>query len=70
MRCRRNWSTARSEREATYPCGSGLARESSGSVNINACWADVFAAMRRSDKPAPTFDLHCFEHWVRLTDRH
>jgi len=33
-------------------CGSGLARESGGSVNVNICWADVFAG-----KPAPTVDL-------------
>ncbi|AYG08293.1 hypothetical protein D7M10_14835 [Pseudomonas fluorescens] len=38
--------------------GSGFARESRGSVNINGCWADVFAG-----KPAPTGDL-------RLTERH
>ena len=29
-------------------CGSGLARESGVSVNINVCWADVFAG-----KPPP-----------------
>ncbi|MRJ39470.1 hypothetical protein FRT59_21195 [Pseudomonas haemolytica] len=45
------------------PCGSGLARESGGSVNIYVCWADAFAS-----KPAPTFDLRCLEHFVRLTD--
>ena len=47
-----------------YPCGSGLARESGGSVNLNVCWADAFAS-----KPAPTFYLRCVEHFVRLTDR-
>ncbi|MRJ20935.1 hypothetical protein FRT60_11410 [Pseudomonas haemolytica] len=46
-----------------YPCGSGLARESGGSANINVGWADAFAS-----KPAPTFDLRCLEHFVRLTD--
>ncbi|MRJ21681.1 hypothetical protein FRT60_15270 [Pseudomonas haemolytica] len=46
-----------------YPSGSGLARESGGSVNIYVCWADAFAS-----KPAPTFDLRYLEHFVRLTD--
>jgi hypothetical protein len=43
--------------QAQIPCGSGLARESGGAVNINVCRADVFAS-----KPAPTIDLRCFEH--------
>ena len=34
---------------AKIKCGSGLAREGGGSVNIIVCWADLFAG-----KPAPT----------------
>ena len=48
------------------PCGSGLARESSGSVNLNVCWADVFAAMRRSDKPAMLLILRQLQAAGRL----
>ncbi|MRJ23302.1 hypothetical protein FRT60_23690 [Pseudomonas haemolytica] len=57
--------TARQLTHHNSKCGSGLARESGGSVNINVCWADAFAS-----KPAPTFDLRYFEHFVRLTDWH
>ena len=35
-------------------CGSGLAREGTGSVNINICWADIFASKSNRRTAAPT----------------
>ncbi|QHG21954.1 hypothetical protein GDV60_03450 [Pseudomonas sp. DTU12.1] len=42
-------------------CGSGLARESGGSANLNVYWADVFAS-----KPAPT---QARSHTKRISSR-
>ncbi|QBZ91924.1 hypothetical protein EPZ47_25605 [Pseudomonas viciae] len=40
------------DKNSHIPCGSGIARESAGSVNHNACLSDAFAS-----KPAPTGNL-------------
>ncbi|MCG6577658.1 hypothetical protein EGM97_23490 [Pseudomonas sp. AF32] len=49
------------------PCGSGLARESGGSVNEDAGWKIAFAS-----KPAPTVDrgaVHLEPLWERACSR-
>ncbi|MGX5796635.1 hypothetical protein ACWHY4_23185, partial [Pseudomonas sp. E2-15] len=37
---------------------------------INVCWADVIAGKSNRRTAAPTFNLRCFGHCVRLTERH